>query len=138
MTITLEMRDDVAVFRYPTGYDGVVDEFDDLLEGRDTGGLGKDRHIAALEDLVARHPWFIDGHAHPGNAFFEEASAALRASPFIRYSSLLRSAPQGQCLRRIPKSRRPIRTLPTAEANCIPNPLIRQSAACVCQVSQAP
>ena len=34
MTIALELREDVAVFRYPAGCDGIVDEFDDLLERR--------------------------------------------------------------------------------------------------------
>lgn len=34
MTITLEINGDTAVFRYPSGYDHVVDEFDDLLDRR--------------------------------------------------------------------------------------------------------
>ena len=34
MTITLEINGDTAVFRYPSGYDDVVDEFDDLLDRR--------------------------------------------------------------------------------------------------------
>ena len=88
MTVALETREDVAVFRYPAGYDGIVDEFDDLLERRDTGRLGRDRYIAALEDLVARHPWFIDGHAHLGNAFFDRGRYERALEAYERGYSL--------------------------------------------------
>ncbi len=88
MTITLEMREDVAVFRYPAGYDELVDEFDDLLERRDTGRLGNDRYVAALEDLVARHPWFIDGFTHLGNAFFDRGQYERALEAYERAYSL--------------------------------------------------
>ena len=71
MTIVIEMNDGGAVFRYPTGYADVVDEFDDLLDRRDTGRLDEDRYLRALEDLVVRHPWFIDAHAHIGNSLYD-------------------------------------------------------------------
>lgn len=75
------MHEDVAVFAYPAGYEGVVDEFDDLLERRDTGRLSRTRYSKALAELVARNPWFIDGHAHLGNAAYErgEFESALEA-----------------------------------------------------------
>lgn len=72
MTITLEINGDTAVFRYPAGYDDVVDEFDDLLDRRDRGWLNETRYLRDLEELVARHPWFIDGHAHIGNSLFDQ------------------------------------------------------------------
>lgn len=71
MTIVIEMNGDDAVFRYPSGYADVVDEFDDLLDRRDTGRLDENRYRGALEDLVGRHPWFIDAHAHIGNSLYD-------------------------------------------------------------------
>ena len=71
MTIVIEVNDDGAVFRHPSGYADVVDEFDDLLDRRETGRLDEDRYLRALEELVVQHPWFIDGHAHIGNSLFD-------------------------------------------------------------------
>lgn len=71
MKIGIEMNDDVAVFRYPPTYPDLVDEFDGLLEKRDVGALDAKRYFDALQDLVARNPWFIDGHAHLGNALYD-------------------------------------------------------------------
>ena len=81
MTIAIDMKGDVAVFRYPPGYAGVVDEFESLLDRRETGGLTEDRYVRALEALVARQPWFIDGHAHIGNSLYDrgEFERALEA-----------------------------------------------------------
>ena len=81
MTIAIDMNDDAAVFRYPPAYAETVDEFDTLLDGRANGGLTGNRYIRALEELVARHPWFIDGHAHIGNALYDrgEFGRALEA-----------------------------------------------------------
>ena len=81
MTIVIEMNDDGAVFQYPSGYADVVDEFDDLLDRRETGRLVENRYLCALENLVARHPWFIDGHAHIGNSLYDrrEFERALEA-----------------------------------------------------------
>ena len=62
MAIGLEMHEDFGVFTHPSGYDGVVDEFDDLLGRRDTGRLSRARYRKALAVLVERNPWFIDGH----------------------------------------------------------------------------
>ena len=67
MTVTIEVNDFSAEFRYPAQYDDVVEEFDDLLDRRQTGGLREKQYLSALEKLVDRHPWFIDGHAHIGN-----------------------------------------------------------------------
>ena len=71
MTIVIAMNGDDAVFRYPSGYADVVDAFDGLLDRRDTGRLDEDRYLRALEDLVGRHPWFIDAHAHIGNSLYD-------------------------------------------------------------------
>ena len=58
MTIALEMREDVAVFRYAPEYRDIVREFDDLLERRASGRPSEPRYVKALGDLVDRHPWF--------------------------------------------------------------------------------
>jgi tetratricopeptide (TPR) repeat protein len=81
MMIALETNDDGAVFRYPSGYADVVDEFDDLLDRREAGRLDEHRYLRTLEDLVVRHPWFIDGHAHIGNSLYDrrEFERALEA-----------------------------------------------------------
>ncbi len=81
MTIAIDMNHDVAVFRYPPDYADIADELDRLLDGRATGGPAGNRYVGALEDLVARHPWFIDGHAHIGNALYDrgEFDRALEA-----------------------------------------------------------
>ena len=72
MTITLEINGDTAVLRYPSGYDDVLDGFGDLLDRREAGWLDENRYLRALEELVARHPWFIDGHAHIGHSLFDQ------------------------------------------------------------------
>ena len=81
MTIGLEMHEEVAVFTWPPNYHEVADEFDDLLNRRDTGRLSRARYRKALGELVASHPWFIDGHAHLGYAAYEqgEFETALKA-----------------------------------------------------------
>ena len=96
MTIGLEMHEDVAVFAYPPGYEGVVDEFDDLLDSRDTGRFSQARYRKALAELVARNPWFIDGHAHLGYAAYErgEFESALKACE-RGYSLGMRAIPAG-------------------------------------------
>ena len=71
MKITIELNDFSAEFRYPAQYDDVVDEFDDLLHRRRTGCLREKQYLDALNRLVERHPWFIDGHAHIGNVLHE-------------------------------------------------------------------
>lgn len=70
MTIALEIEGDVAVFDHPPGYGEVVEKLDGLLDGRRAGRIPNAGYVRALEDLVARHPWFIDGHAHLGNALY--------------------------------------------------------------------
>lgn len=96
MTIGLEMHEDVAVFTWPPGYDGVVDEFDELLDRRDTGRLSRARYRKALGELVERNPWFIDGHAHLGYAAYErgEFESALDACE-RGYSLGLQAMPAG-------------------------------------------
>lgn len=88
MTITIEMHEDVAIFRYPPEYDRVVDEFDALLERQRVSQLDEDRYFSALEDLVARYPWFIDGHAHLGNALFHRRDFERALEAYERGYSL--------------------------------------------------
>ena len=71
MTIALKIGEDGAVFQHPDRYDDVVREFDNLLDENDAGRLSPTRYRARLQDLVGRHPWFIDGHAHLGMALLD-------------------------------------------------------------------
>lgn len=86
--ITLEVNGDVAVFRYPSEYADVVDDFHDLLDKRETGRLVESRYLRALEELVARHPWFIDGHAHIGNSLFDQGKFERALEAYERGYSL--------------------------------------------------
>ena len=81
MTVDVELKDGGAVFRHPSGHDDVVDELDGALDRRDNGRLDGDTYRRALEGLVGRHPWFIDGHVHVGDALYErrEFGPALEA-----------------------------------------------------------
>ena len=72
MTLAFELHGDGCVFAHPSQYDRAADELDLLLERRDAGALSKMRYRRALEELVSRHPWFVDGHAHLGNALYGE------------------------------------------------------------------
>ena len=74
MALAFEMRQDVCVFVHPPGDDAAVAELDDLLERRDSGTLSQARYLRALEELVARHPHFVDGRAHLGNALYDRGS----------------------------------------------------------------
>ncbi len=88
MTISLKIHGDVAVFNYPSGYSEIVEELDDLLERRDAGKVSRAGYVGALEDLVAGIPWFIDGHAHLGNALYEQGKVKLALESYERGYSL--------------------------------------------------
>lgn len=81
MTVELDLSEDTAIFRYPSGYDRIVNELNDLLDRRDRGELADAGYVSGLKDLVARNPWFIDGHAHLGIALYGqgETESALEA-----------------------------------------------------------
>ena len=68
MSLAFEMHQDVCVFVHPPADDAAVAALDDLLERRACGTLSQARYLRALEELVARHPRFVDGHAHLGTA----------------------------------------------------------------------
>ena len=88
MKIALEMHQDVAVFQYPPGYDAIVEELDDLLDRRGGGRPSTPWYVKALEDLVERHPWFIDGHAHLGNALYDRGTFKPALASCMRGYSL--------------------------------------------------
>ena len=71
MTVAFKMHDDICVFAHPPEYDEAVDQLDHLLERRNSGALSNMRYRRALEELVARHPWYVDGHVHLGNRLYE-------------------------------------------------------------------
>ena len=82
MRVSLQVFEDGAVFRCPEDHNDVVQELDHLLDYHDGGRLTHNRYVTELKDLVARHPGFIDGHAHLGFALLEQdrPKLALRAS----------------------------------------------------------
>ena len=88
MTMAFEMHGDVCVFTHPPGYEGAVDTLDELLARRDAGTLSQTRYRRGLEDLVSRHPWFVDGHAHLGNALHEQGRLEQALTSYTRGFSL--------------------------------------------------
>ena len=88
MTIAFEMREDVCVFAHPLRDDRAAEELDNLLEERDTGALPEVRYRRALEDLVSRHPLYVDGHAHLGNALYGEGQFEQALASHARGFSL--------------------------------------------------
>lgn len=70
--ITFEITGDAGIFRHGDAYDALVDEFDAMLDGRESGSLTEARYISALRGIVERHPHFIDGHAHLGYVLLEQ------------------------------------------------------------------
>jgi tetratricopeptide (TPR) repeat protein len=74
---SLEVFEDGAVFRYPEGHDDMVRELDHLLDYHDGGRLTRNQYVTELKGLVARHPSFIDGHAHLGFALLEQDKPKL-------------------------------------------------------------
>lgn len=79
--LAVEIFEDGGVFRHGDGYDQIVEELDDALDQRDAGAITPGRYLRTLTTIVERHPHFIDGHAHLGNALMEEGrpKLALRA-----------------------------------------------------------
>ena len=88
MTVELDRREDTAIFRYPSGYDQIVSELNDLLDRRDTGELTDAGYMSGLEDLVARNPWFIDGRAHLGSALYRQGKTESALEACMRGYSL--------------------------------------------------
>ncbi len=84
MTITLEVWEDGAVFRYPERHDDAVQELDDLLDRDDAGQLSPSQYLTKLRDLVARHPEFIDGHAHLGSALYNQDKPKRALDAYMR------------------------------------------------------
>lgn len=74
MGLRFEVLNDASgVFVYPEqGFDGLVEEFDELLDAHQSGGLADKPYVTALERLVVREPEFIDGHAHLAFAWYEQ------------------------------------------------------------------
>lgn len=66
MPLQFEILDaESGAFTYPDDcYDGLLAEFDGLLDAHDVGELNDTRYMAALHRLLAEAPDFIDVHAH--------------------------------------------------------------------------
>lgn len=92
MTITLKTIEDGGVFRYPPEYDEVVQELDDALDDHDAGRLSLQAYTTKLQRLVERHPEFIDGHAHLGNALFNQGKSKAALNACLRGAEIGESA----------------------------------------------
>lgn len=88
MTVSLDISDDGAVFRYPPEYDDCVEEFDNVLEEKWAGRLSAKAYLDRLRDLAARHPWFIDVHAHIGNALLRQGKSGLALAAYQKGMAL--------------------------------------------------
>ena len=75
--ITLRIFPDGAVFDHGGVEDLGAPELDALLEERRRGRIAPGKYLAALRDLVAREPDYIDGHAHLGAALHEQGKTRL-------------------------------------------------------------
>ena len=66
MPLQFEVFDaESGAFTYPDDcYDGILAEFDGLLDAHDSGELNDTRYLAALNRLLAEAPDFVDAHAH--------------------------------------------------------------------------
>ena len=96
MTISLDIREYSAVFRYPQEYDDCVERFDQVLEDSEAGRLNAKDYLNRLQDLSAQHPWFIDVHAHIGNALLRQGKTGLALAAFQKGVALGTAAiPQG-------------------------------------------
>ena len=62
----------------------MVWELDHLLDYHDDGRLTRNQYVTELKDLVARHPGFIDGHAHLAFALLEQDKPNLALGPGLR------------------------------------------------------
>jgi tetratricopeptide (TPR) repeat protein len=51
----------------------VMDEFDDLLDTRRTGGISDEAYISGLQRLITEEPKLIDAHAHLAFIYLEQA-----------------------------------------------------------------
>lgn len=84
MTLIFDIDEDKGVFRYSEGAAGVEAVLDDALDRREAGTLREGAFMAILEDLVAAHPAFIDGHAHLGYALLEQDQPRLALEACLR------------------------------------------------------
>lgn len=66
MPLQFEVFDsESGAFSYPGKiYDGLLAEFDGLLDGHQSGQLGDKPYLAALDQLLAEAPDFVDVYAH--------------------------------------------------------------------------
>ncbi len=75
--IVLQLTEDGGIFRYGDAHDQAVVELDDALDRHEGGNLATTKFLAALRDIVERHPDFIDGHAHLGYALMDQGKPKL-------------------------------------------------------------
>ena len=96
MTISLDIREYSAVFRYPQEYDDCVERFDQVLEDSEAGRLNAKVYLDRLRELSAQYPWFIDTHAHIGTALMRQGKTGLALAAFQKGVALGTAAiPQG-------------------------------------------
>ena len=82
--LAMEVFEDGGVFRHGDCYDEIANELDDALDQRDAGAITPAKYVKIVQSLVERHPHFIDGHAHLGNALMEEGKPKLALQAWLR------------------------------------------------------
>lgn len=76
-TVKFEAVKKSGIFHHGDGYDEIIDEFDAVMDARDSGRLTPAEYISTLKALVERRPDFIDGHAHLGFALLDQGKPKL-------------------------------------------------------------
>jgi tetratricopeptide (TPR) repeat protein len=74
---------DTGVFVFPDDpFDGLVAEFDDLLDARERRAVTEPAYVTGLTRLIGQEPDFIDAHAHLAYAWIDQGKPkkALEAS----------------------------------------------------------
>ncbi|MXX89645.1 MAG: hypothetical protein F4Y68_10445 [Boseongicola sp. SB0665_bin_10] len=96
MNISLELFEDSARFRYPPEHEACMEALDRLLDEREAGKIGGKRYMDGLQDLAGRHPWFIDAHAHVGNALLNRGRTRPALDAYLKGLALGEAAiPEG-------------------------------------------
>lgn len=86
------IRGNEGVFVFPESHRAVDDELDTILDAWESGSLSSTGYISKLRSLIKRHPDFIDGHAHLGNALLEEGKLKSSPTAYLKGFQLCESA----------------------------------------------
>lgn len=71
----LEILSDGGRFKQTSSDRDAEELLDTTLENRHSGRMGMNQYVGSLEELILRHPNFIDGHSHLGFALLKHGKA---------------------------------------------------------------